>query len=76
VHGPYGWGMYGAGWMIFSMIFWLLILGGFVSMVVWLIRRSGTPTGGAETPLDIVKKRYARGEITRDEFEQMKRDLS
>jgi len=30
---------------------------------------------GAETPMDILKKRYAKGELTREEFEQMKRDL-
>ena len=34
----------------------------------------GSPEG--ETALDILKKRYARGEINKDEFEQMKRDIS
>lgn len=28
-----------------------------------------------ETPLDILEKRYARGEITKDQFEQMKKDI-
>ena len=30
---------------------------------------------GTETPLDILKKRYAKGEITKEEFEQMKNDI-
>jgi putative membrane protein len=38
----------------------------------------GTPQGTGrevESPLDILKRRYAQGEITKDEYEQMKRDL-
>lgn len=47
--------------------------------VIFAIRAAMAAAGGAsprdETPLEILEKRYARGEITKEEFEQMKRDL-
>jgi putative membrane protein len=56
---------------------WIVILIGFVA-VVWLFMR-GPLGGGAQTErrsaLDILKERYARGEIGREEFEEKKRDL-
>jgi putative membrane protein len=53
----------------------ILVVG--IVLLVRLLRRE-PPTGGppAETALDILKKRYARGEIGREEFEQKKRDLA
>ena len=79
MHGPYEWPMFGGGWlaMIFMAIFWLLLLAGIVVLVVWLATRYRAPGGGAgESPLDILKARYARGEISQEEFERMKQDIS
>ncbi len=68
----YGWGM-GFGW-IFMILFWALVILGVVYIVRALSRKAGR-SGPEETPLDILKKRYAKGEITKEEFERMKDDL-
>lgn len=61
-----------------GVIMWLLLLVLIVVVVYFLVRASGA--GGwrpspNETPLDILKKRYARGEITKEQFDEMKKDL-
>ncbi|MHB1001120.1 MAG: SHOCT domain-containing protein [Armatimonadota bacterium] len=73
----YGDHMFGGGWlmMIIITIFWLLILAGIVILVIWLVNRNKTP-GAGENALDILNKRYARGEINREEYERMKQDIS
>ncbi len=66
------------GVMGFGLVLWLAVIGGVVALVVWALRRPGA-TGGADTEadaMDILNRRYACGELTRDQFEQMKRDLS
>ena len=72
-----GYGFAGGFW--FMWIFWLVALGLVVGLVVWLISRANRPTitqsSSGAAALEILKKRYARGEITKEEFEQMKQDL-
>jgi len=68
----YGWGL-GCGWLIMA-IFWILIILGIASLVK-LLASSGRKKPSEESPLDILKKRYAKGEVTREEFQKMKDDL-
>jgi putative membrane protein len=63
--------------MLFMVVFWSLI----IALVIWLIVRAtrhGTDGGGPErrTSLDIARERYAKGEITKEQYEQLKKDLS
>ncbi len=82
-YGMPGFGIFGIGMLVMGL-FWVLILVGAVWLVVTLARGSqGQPASGpllpgaaaGQTPLDILKARYARGEITKEQFEEMKRDL-
>jgi len=75
--------MDGMGWggMWFGWIFWLVILGFIIWGVVSVVnnnrghdRQHYMPPG--ESALDILKKRYARGEINKEQFEQIKRDIN
>jgi putative membrane protein len=63
----------GFGW-IFGILFWVLILVGVVALAKWLFL-GGSWAGQAGRPLDILKARYARSEITREQYEQMRRDI-
>ncbi len=63
--------------MFIMIFFWAALIVG----IVYLFRRSrgytGSFGGGSpeDSPLDILKKRYAKGEIDKEEFERMKKDL-
>lgn len=70
--GEHGWGM-GYGWF-FMIIFWVLIVAAVIFLIAFITRRTGGG-GESETALDILKKRYARGEISKDEYERIKEDL-
>jgi putative membrane protein len=77
--GPDGWGPmmhYGFGYGgMFMWIIFLIVIGLLIYFIVQAQKTKGqTPTQN-ESPLDILKRRYAKGEITREECERMKKDL-
>lgn len=74
--GDMGW-----GWMIFGGIFMVIFWGGLIALIIWgithLSRRDGSaPSAPKHNPIEIAKVRYASGEISKEEFEQIKKELS
>jgi len=57
-------------------MFWGVIIGGIALLVAGLARQGTQPADRGESPLDILKRRYAGGEIDREEFERMRESLS
>jgi len=79
-----GWD-FGWGWIFFGGLMMVLFWGGLIALIVFALRgvsgggqnRSGerSESQGTAAPLEIVKTRYASGEITQDEFEAIRKDL-
>lgn len=77
----YMWGGgFSFGW-IFMLIFWGLVIWGIFALVRGATGHSccghnhGEYKQGEKTPLDILKERYAKGEVNKEEFESKKKDL-
>ncbi|MBI3015770.1 MAG: SHOCT domain-containing protein [Candidatus Tectomicrobia bacterium] len=77
-----GWGWGGMGFgggllgFLFMILFWGVLIAGVVLAVRWLTEKSRSGEGRQEdSALEILKKRYARGEIGKEEFEEKKKDL-
>ncbi len=70
--GNFGWGM-GLGW-IYMIVFWALIIIAVVYLVKFVERNTGFEALHG-SPLDTLKRSYAKGDITKEEFEPMKNDL-
>lgn len=73
-------------WMLWGGLMMIVFWGAIIALVVWgvqsLVRTSSRETAAgaergsaAQTPLEIAGERYARGEITREEFQQIRSDL-
>ncbi len=65
-------------WMAFGGLWMVVFWGGLIALIVWGITRLTKRSDSIpkHDPLDVAKERYAKGEISREEFEQIKKDLS
>jgi putative membrane protein len=73
----YNWGFGGFWWImpIIMVIFWGLIIWGIIAFVRSVNKSRCCGTTQSESALEILKRRYASGEITKEEFEEKKRAI-
>jgi putative membrane protein len=77
------WGMGGVGGMIMMLFFWVIIIIGAILIIRYFTAGHGGisggqgagPIAGVRDPLEILRERYAKGEIDTEEFEERKRVL-
>ena len=76
-HGMMGWNPTAMPWWwALAFIFRVAVIAGLVLVAVWAFRHFGQPkTEESRQPLDILKARYASGALTREQYEQMRREL-
>jgi len=74
-----GFGGFGFIWMIFIFLFTLAIIAGVIILIIWAVRRAGSSHEPqykyAGNAIEILRERYAKGEITKEEYENMKKDI-
>lgn len=67
------WGAWGLGMMLMMLVFWGVVIAGIVIAIRWLTSAAGGSK--SDRALEILRERYARGEMNKDEFEAKQRDL-
>ena len=77
--GPGMMGSFGWWWLmpIFVIVFWALVIAGIVILIRSITKgiRTDSSPKQSDSPMEILKQRYARGEINKQEFEEKKKDL-
>ena len=63
-----GHGLFGGALMI---LFWAAV----IYFMIWLVRSNTTINNSGKKPIDYLKERYAKGEITKEQFESMQKDI-
>ena len=69
------WGVWGIGMMVMMLMFWGVVIAGIVVAIRWMVSHGG-PLRPSDPALDILRQRYARGDISKEEFEAKKQDLA
>lgn len=69
------WGAWGIVMMLMMLVFWGVVITGIVLVIRWLVKE-GKGARSTDIALDILRQRYARGDISKEEFEAKKRDLA
>ena len=64
--------MYYMGYMGFGWLWFILFWAAVIWLIVWLINKNKPK----DTPLQTIKNRYAKGEITKKQYDEMKKELS
>src|SRR6266576_6884054 len=70
---PMWWWGWGIGMMAMMFLFWVVFIVGLVVAIRWLLGKSREQK--TDSALEILRQRYARGEINKDEFESKRKDL-
>ncbi len=67
---------FGVGFMILGFLFMLALIAGIVLFIVWLVRQSSSHNTPSISAVDILKARYAKGEIDKTEFDEKMKVIS
>lgn len=64
------------GFGMFGGIGMIPFLGAFIWLIVWLINKNKeSERQNTSNPLEIIKERYAKGEFTKKQYEEMKKEI-